>query len=353
MNELGETAAVAAARARYLGAVREAAALPEVRSLAHARVCVAGFTGQVGSALVRVLAEANRTTLAAAPMRITGVARRPRQAEEEDVEAIYADVASGDLPLREFTHVFYAVGVTSDYRSRPEEVLATQLVGLESFLKGVAPQCTVVFVSSARVYGRHATDAELSEDSPAKVTPMHLDNLYDSTKRLAESLCLWHSQRPGPKVTVVRPGNVYGLDSRGSTTSVSELVREAASRARITLTGAPTSLRNYCCAVDLAQGILRAASRGRSGHAYNIGSEEHLTTEELARAIADCFDSEIEIAVAAGPAPPSYQRLSLRTAAEELGYAPRLRIRDVMPAVVAEVSAELAARDIPLRARPG
>jgi len=352
---LAETEAVKAARGRYRDAIREVAMLPELESLAGARVCVAGFTGQVGSALVRALTEANRTTLAARPAHITGIARRAREPAPEGVDAVYGDIAdpNGAFSPADHTHVFYAVGVTSDYRSRPADVIASQLVGLQSFLDRADPQCRFVFVSSARVYGRHSTDEALSEESAASVTPMHLDNLYDSAKRLAESLCLWHSEQRRLHVTVLRAGNLYGLDAPQSATSVSEIVREAATTGRITLTGNPSSLRNYCCVVDFAQGVLRAATRATPGRAYNIGSDEHLTTQEAAHAIASCFATPIEIVGSLGAAPPSYQRLSLARARAELGYDPRLRSHDVLPAVAAEISADLAAQGVSLHAQLG
>jgi nucleoside-diphosphate-sugar epimerase len=348
-----ETDAVKAARARYCDATRNVAMLREVESLAGARVCVAGFTGQVGSALVRVLAEANRTALAARPMHITGVARRERVTAPAGIDAVYADVADPNGPFTpaRFTHVFYAAGVTSDYRSRPGDVIASQLVGLEAFLERAAPDCRFVFVSSARVYGRHAEDEALAEDSTAVVAPMHLDDLYDSAKRLAESLCLSHAERSDLNVTVVRPGNLYGLDSPHSATSISELVREAATTRRITLTGNPSSLRNYCCVVDLVQGLLLAATRGGPGRAYNIGSNEHLTTQELAQEIAGCFGTPIEIVGPSKATAPTYQRLALDRATSELGYAPQLSMRDVLPAVAAEMAAQLAARGTALQAQ--
>jgi len=335
-----ETEAVAAARRRYEEAVRIVAALPVVESLAGAHVCVAGFTGQVGSAIVRILVEANRTTLAGRPVRVAGISRRPPAAPPADVEAVYLDVADPNAAasLDSFSHVFYAAGVTSDYLSRPADVIGSQLVGLQALLDRADPLCRFVYVSSARVYGRRTEDVALSEESEAIVTPMHLDNIYDSAKRLGEGLCLWHAERRGVKATVVRAGNLYGLDVPGSATSVSELVRAAATTRQIRLSGNPTSVRNYCCAVDLAQGLLLAAERGRAGRAFNIGSAEHLTTRELAESIAACFDEGVEIVEPADAVPASYQRLALDRAQSELGFAAHVRLGDVLPAVVAELA---------------
>src|SRR5439155_27149211 len=92
---IAATEAVAVARRRYDDAVRAVAALPVIESLAGAHVCVTGFTGQAGSALVRVLAEANRTILADRPARVTGVARRPSATPTEGIDAVYLDVADG------------------------------------------------------------------------------------------------------------------------------------------------------------------------------------------------------------------------------------------------------------------
>jgi nucleoside-diphosphate-sugar epimerase len=120
-------------------------------------------------------------------------------------------------------------------------------------------------------------------------------------------------------------------------TSVSELVREAAT-GRITLTGNRGSVRNYCCAVDFAQGLVLAAVLAPAGRAYNIGSEEHLTTEELARTIAASF-GKVEITGPVDAAPASYQRLDIARARAELGFAPTLRLAELLPALAAELRA--------------
>ena len=67
-----------------------------------------------------------------------------------------------------------------------------------------------------------------------------------------------------------------------------------------------------------------------------------MTTRELAESIAACFDGVVEIVETSGAPPASYQRLSLDRARSELGYAPELRLHDVLPAVAAEIVTGLA-----------
>src|SRR5438128_7192870 len=126
-------------------------------------------------------------------MALTGVARRAPSVDVPELEAVAADAADVDAiaPAR-FTHVVYAAGVTSDFLERPHEIVDSQIAGVTQFLDALRPEARFAFVSSTRVYGRSADTAAFTEESPAVVAPMALDNLYDSAKRFAESLCLWH-----------------------------------------------------------------------------------------------------------------------------------------------------------------
>jgi UDP-glucuronate decarboxylase len=316
------------------------AALPEVESLQGRSVAVIGCTGLIGGAILAALLEANATSLQHCPIRVYGVARSasvnlPQHAP--GFQFVQASVTAVDLHavLPACDYIVYVAGTASDYLSRRNETIETQVVGLERFLLRAAGCKGFVYISSARVYGRDGGDTPITEEQRALITPMHTDNLYDSCKHLGESLCLWHTLNRQIPATVVRLTNVYGPpNALRSETALIDFVRQAVTKGEITLKGHPDSVRNQCCVLDIACGVLKTLVRGRAGQAYNIGSLEHLTTRQMAEMIGSTFPMPIPVTWPQTGVTPSIQKISIAKAMQELDYVPVHTFAQLAPVIV-------------------
>jgi UDP-glucuronate decarboxylase len=331
-----------AARRRYTDALRSLAASDVVASLGGRTVGVIGCTGTIGAVLTDVLLDSGADGL-----RVVGVARRSTGAPEHPsfrfVAGSAADARLVDS-LPPIDDVVYIAGPTRDYVDRRTEMVEAQL-GLERFLARAAAGSRLVYVSSARVYGRRSRDEPLDEDATAEVRVMDLDNLYDSAKRLGESLCLAHVELRGGHAVAVRPTNLYGPPRPGyAELVVAELVRTAVESGEIRITGSPRSLRNVVSVADAVQGILRALVHARPGRAYNVGSDEHLTVLELAELVREHLPRRSEIVVADPSAEAWRHPVSIARARAELGYEPVHTLRGLAPWIVEETARAAAAR---------
>jgi len=107
---------------------------------------------------------------------------------------------------------------------RPEEYFQTNLKGAENVCRlAVDSDCDeIIFTSSISVYGEHAN--EVDEDT----TP-NPKTAYGKSKLQAEQIHLDWSARTGGKLSIVRPGVVFGPGEGGN---VSRLVKETLSRGR-------------------------------------------------------------------------------------------------------------------------
>lgn len=313
--------------------------LSELAALAGRRVCVVGSTGQIGSVLIETLAQANATVLADNPIQLTGLARTapPLGAPHHTFLPISVADPEAVADLPDFDYVIYVAGTASDYLRRRQETISTQVVGLEAFLTRYAGCRSFVFISSTRVYGRISDGSPITEGSLACIPPMHTDNVYDSAKRLGESLCLWHARSGNTPAVAARLTNIYGAqDSQRSETAISDFARQAAQTGVIALKGNPDSTRNWVCVLDVAQGVLRALVNGKPGEAYNIGSEEHLSSRQLAEMVAaESLPQQVSVQVPAEPAPLSLQTISIEKAKQELHYRPVFTFGGIAPLVVA------------------
>jgi len=337
-----QLASYIAASELYFQGQWKTAGLPELAALAGHRVCVVGSTGQIGSALISVLHTANIRQFSASPIQIYGIARHasamPASCAPLDVQFLEASVEDADAvqTLPDFDYVIYVAGTASDYLRRRQETIATQVVGLEAFLTRYSG-CKGFAYISTRVYGRVSDGLPITEAAFASVPPMHLDNIYDSAKRLGESLCLWHARSSHTPAVVARLSNVYGAHFwRRIDTAISDFALQAAQTGTILLKGNPNSTRNWTCSVDIAQGVLRTLLLGRPGEAYNIGSEEHLTSHQLAEMVAAALPVPVSVQVPSQPAPLSLQTISIERAKRELAYCPTFTFASVAPLVVAD-----------------
>ena len=313
--------------------------MPEITKFAGNRVCVAGSTGQIGSVLIQTLLEVNATVLADNPIHLFGLARTtpsgPADPAYHFVAASVADPAAV-AALPNFDYVIYVAGTASDYLRRRQETIATQVVGLEAFLTRYAGCKKFVFISSTRVYGRISDGSPITEEALACIPPMHTDNVYDSAKRLGESLCLWHARFGATPAAVARLSNIYGAgESQRSETAISDFARQAGQTGCIALKGHPDSTRNWTCVLDIVQGVLRVLVHGRAGEAYNIGSDEHLSSRQLAEMVAAAFPDPVSVQPPAQPAPLSLQTISIEKARQELEFRPVFTFGSLAPLVVA------------------
>jgi len=327
-----------AAEQLYSAGQEALAHLPELELLAGRRVCIVGSTGQIGSVLIETLLRANASVLAANPIRLYGLARTTPSSVTPGVTFLPINVADSTAVagLPDFDYVIYVAGTASDYLRRRQETLDTQIVGLEYFLTRYAGCRNFVFISSTRVYGRVSDGSPIMEEALACVPPMHTDNVYDSAKRLGESLCLWHARSGSTPAVVARLSNIYGAQaSQRSETAISDFARQAAQTGVIALKGSPDSTRNWICVLDIAQGVLRALAGGRPGEAYNIGSSEHLSSRRLAEMVAATFPQSVSVQFPAATAPLSLQTISIEKAKCELDFRPDFTFGALAPLVVA------------------
>jgi nucleoside-diphosphate-sugar epimerase len=76
-------------------------------------------------------------------------------------------------------------------------------------------------------------------------------------------------------------------------------LRDAVRGGPILVRGDGTALRTYLYPIDLVAWLLRILVRGSRGRAYNVGSNEHVSTAELARLIAATVQPVPEVVIQA------------------------------------------------------
>lgn len=211
-------------------------------------------------------------------------------------------------------HVIYAIGITSDFRSKPFETIDAHICYLRSLLEHTTFE-SFVYLSSTRVYqGLDISCA--SEESNLTVNPNNSSDLYNLSKLMGESLCLCS----GKNVKVARLSNVIGVHhDLASTNFIPSLIKEA-NNGHIILQSGIDSAKDYIHLDDVVDLLLKISTCGNE-KVYNVASGINITHREWIEKIVSLtnasydFDSKKESIV--------YPSINIDRCKKEFNFTPK------------------------------
>jgi dihydroflavonol-4-reductase len=308
------------------------------------RAFVTGGTGFIGGRVVRRLRERGDEVVA--------LVRSPAKASdlaELGCELVEGDLNSADAIRRGVQgcdavfHIaaVYKVGIPSSEREpmREANVRGTEIV-LDAAVEANVKK--IVYVSTIGVFGN--TRGEIVNESYHHDGQSFL-SCYEETKYRSHEVALDRIAKGAP-VVIVQPGGVYGP---GDHSELGNIIDQTRTGKLKMLMFAETGF-NLVHVDDVAEGILLAHDRGKTGEAYVLGGEIS-TMGDLIRKVSDISGREapsrampvslMKMAIPIGPVvgkvmgfPPNLRELIRSSdgvtywatdakARRELGYAPR------------------------------
>jgi dihydroflavonol-4-reductase len=238
----------------------------EAREYSPVRVFVTGATGFVMGAVARALRARGDS--------VTALVRDPSRASS--LVAIGCDLVTGDVvdpteaipALRRadaLVHgaAIYEIGVTAERRRAMEE---TNVTGTRRILEAgrAAGTPRIAYVSTIAAFG-NTHGAVVAEGHRPTSAPT---SAYEDTKRRAHDIAVAMA-RDGLPIVIVQPGQVYGPNDH----SAVGRNFQALAKGRLRYRAFEGLGLNLVHVDDLADGIVRALDRGRSGECYVLGGE--------------------------------------------------------------------------------
>ena len=182
--------------------------------------------------------------------------------------------------------VFYTIGLTADFRSRPFETMEAHVSFLGEVLRNGCFE-SFVYCSSTRVYaGAESTD----ENAPLLVAPADPDHLYNVSKLAGEALCLGSGLKG---VRVARLSNVFGAGDT-SQNFLTSVLREAAEKGCVTLQTSLSSAKDYVWVQDVVV-ALEAIARVGSDAITNVAFGRNTTHGEIMEAIQAATGASVRV----------------------------------------------------------
>jgi UDP-glucose 4-epimerase len=217
-------------------------------------------------------------------------------------------------------HVAASVGNARSIE-RPVEDSEINVIGTLRVLEAArqAGVRKIVHSSSAGIFGELKT-LPIREDHPAEP-----DSPYGASKLAAEKLCLTYGKLYNLEVVCLRYFNVYGINQRydayGNVIPI--FAHRMLQGMGLTIFGDGEQTRDFVNVRDVAVANYQSAmAKGVSG-AFNIGSEERITINRLARLMGEV--AGIPMVIEYGPARSGDVRHSLAdisAARQVFGYKP-------------------------------
>lgn len=314
---------------------------PLWRELAGCRLFITGGTGFFGIWLLESIAAANdalkvgvgATVLSRDPAPF--IERNPHLARRGEIEWLRGHPVNFRFPDMRHDYLLHLATATSAYPdgTDPVEMLKAKLFGITHVLECArrAGIRRMLVTSSGAVYGRQPDElGQIPETYIGAPDPLSPASAYGNGKRLVEQAC---ALTPEVDTVIARCFAFIGphlpLDARFA---AGNFIRDALAGGPIVIRGDGRAERSYLYAADLAIWLLTLLLHGKSGRAYNVGSDAGLTVGELAQAVARPGQAVTRAAAGVGDAacPPQRYLPDIARARDELGLKVLIPLDDAI-----------------------
>jgi nucleoside-diphosphate-sugar epimerase len=216
----------------------------------------------------------------------------------------------------------------------PQKMMYVNNIGTLNLIKLCLEYNTkLVYFSTSEVYGRLFDKGEaVKEEDLEKGSVFTTTNIYAMSKLFGEAIVRHYVENYGLNSITIRPFMVYGSGEHSSKyrSALINFVNSALKGETITVhKGAE---RAWCYVSDFVNGVHLAMQQPFSGEyeAFNIGSDEYHTMEEVARMVVQKCDAKYNQIKIIEP-PNKFLSLSKKFSIEKirsLGYAPKVSLEE-------------------------
>jgi nucleoside-diphosphate-sugar epimerase len=278
------------------------AAARDLETLRSQKLFITGGTGFFGKWLLAALCHADTTMNLGLQVKVLSrdpgsfLQLHPEVAEWRELRFQTGDVTDFETAKDRYDYVIHAATDTLGIANpAQEEKRAQGIVTGTARVIELTRHCgarRLLNVSSGAVYGTAAAKPSgASEDDYATAQPL---TPYARAKREAEALC----RASGLDFVTARAFAFLGphlpLDAHYA---AGNFLRDAMKGGPIVVRGDGTALRSYLYPADLVIWLLALLMRGNRGEAYNVGSDEAVTTAQLAQKIAEAIQPLLQVII--------------------------------------------------------
>jgi UDPglucose 6-dehydrogenase len=216
-----------------------------------------------------------------------------------------------------------------DYAELPIQTMKVGSLGTLNTL-GLAMEkgARYLLASTSEAYGDPLVHPQ-PESYWGNVNPVGPRGCYDEAKRFAEALTTAYRTKHGVNTAIMRIFNTYGPRMRPNDgRAIPNFITQSLAGEPITVQGDGSQTRSVCYVDDLIDGALRLLFSDLAGP-VNIGNPHEMTVLELAELIRELTGSSSPLNfIPRAQDDPSQRQPDITLASTELGWEPRVDVRD-------------------------
>jgi nucleoside-diphosphate-sugar epimerase len=220
------------------------------------------------------------------------------------------EIRIDDLTGKNLGNVMYVIGI-SNFLEKPMETIDAHVCSLIKILNTTNFDSFLYFSSGRPYYNGNST----LEESTFTINPNKIDDLYNISKLMGESICLASKKK---NVRIVRPSNVTGGDFL-SKLFIPSILRDAVDKKKILIRSTLDSEKDYVYIDDVVKIATEISIHGKQS-IYNIAYGTNTRSEEIINEILKHTGCEIEIQ----PNSPkfSFPTISIEKIIDEFKFQP-------------------------------
>ena len=156
-----------------------------------------------------------------------------------------------------------------------------------------------LLTSSGAIYGSQPCGTTSLDESNVGAPPTTLvSSVYGQAKRLAEQLCTIYSASGRLETVIARCFALIGphIPIPGPY-AIGNFIFDVLNDEDVRIRGDGKTIRTYLYGRDMAHWLVTLLIRGEAGNAYNVGSDEEVTLEQVARLIVSTTCSKSQIII--------------------------------------------------------
>ena len=206
------------------------------------------------------------------------------------------DIRNFEYPEGQFGFILHAATQASKKLNidEPLTMFETIVNGTWRVLE-FARSCNVkkiLFTSSGAVYGKQPPNlTHIDETYQGAPIICDTSSAYAEGKHAAELLCTLYAQQYNLDIKIARlfafVGPYLPLNAHFA---IGNFIRDGLRGGPIQVEGDGTTIRSYLYAADMTIWLWTIFLKGKACYPYNIGSENALTIQDLAKQVANLFD---------------------------------------------------------------
>lgn len=312
-------------------------------------ILITGGAGFIGSHLSdALLAAGHRVTavdncLTGSAKNVAHLREHPQfQLVHHDVTEPYAGPGSDDVEA-----IFHLASPASPigYRTYAIETLKVNSVGTMHMLDLAAARgARFLLASTSEVYGDPEVHPQ-REDYWGNVNPTGMRACYDEAKRFAEAATMEWIRKHDVNARIIRIFNTYGPRNQlDDGRVVPNFITQALRGEPITIYGDGAQTRSFQYVSDLVDGIQKVMfNDGLQGEIFNLGNPVEFTIREFADEVLSVTGSRstLEFRPLLFADDPSRRRPDITKASTQLGWEPKVPLREGLERTIPWYRAEL------------